>query len=53
MLWCGREVGGGEEVETLFPILYKVIKTNIEKSKEKDCQILPRQGNAVLNIFCL
>ena len=35
MLGCGREVGGGEEVETLFPILYKVIKTNIEKKQRK------------------
>ena len=35
MLGYGREMIGGEEVETLVPILYNVIKLSEKKAKKK------------------
>ena len=46
----GRRGGGGNIVFYFIKNNKKIVS---EKSKGKDSQILPRQGNAVLNIFCL
>ena len=53
VVWEGRgRRGGGGNIVSYF-IKNNKKKLSVKQSKGKDCQILPRQGNAVLNIFCL